>query len=298
MTIPSTGEATSGIRTLSRTPDQMTACTPSEMIARPSRPPISAWLDELGMPSRHVIRFQVIAPIRAAATMTWPAASGGLRRARRDRDGDRRAGQRPDEIGRRRHEDRLLRLERPGRDRGRDRVRGVVEAVDVVEDDGQHDDDEERKVRSATAGRLAGRSAAGGVRRYPSRMRLSQLFFASLRDDPTDAEMASHRLLVRAGYVRQLGSGIYSLLPLGKRVNDRVEQIIREGRTGSARRRWRCRSSIRRRSGRRAAATSRSARSCSGSRIAPSGTWSWRSPTRRSSRSSSATSSRATASCR
>ncbi len=40
--------------------------------------------------------------------------------------------------------------------------------------------------------------------------------------------MTSHRLLLRAGYVRQLGSGIYSLLPLGKRVNDRVEQVIRE----------------------------------------------------------------------
>jgi prolyl-tRNA synthetase len=59
-------------------------------------------------------------------------------------------------------------------------------------------------------------------------MRLSHLFFATLRDDPADAEMASHRLLLRGGYVRQLGSGIYSLLPLGKRVNDRVEQIIRE----------------------------------------------------------------------
>ena len=59
-------------------------------------------------------------------------------------------------------------------------------------------------------------------------MRLSQLFFTSLRDDPADAEMASHRLLVRAGYVRQLGSGIYSLLPLGFRVNKRVEQIVRE----------------------------------------------------------------------
>src|SRR5829696_5801806 len=63
---------------------------------------------------------------------------------------------------------------------------------------------------------------------YPSRMRLSHLFFTTLRDDPADAEMPSHRLLVRAGYVRQLGSGIYSLLPLGKRVSDRVEQIIRE----------------------------------------------------------------------
>ena len=59
-------------------------------------------------------------------------------------------------------------------------------------------------------------------------MRLSHFFFTTLRDDPADAEMASHRLLLRAGYVRQLGSGIYSLLPLGKRVNDRVEQIIRE----------------------------------------------------------------------
>ena len=59
-------------------------------------------------------------------------------------------------------------------------------------------------------------------------MRLSHLFFTTLRDDPADAEMASHRLLLRAGYVRQLGSGIYSLLPLGKRVNDRVEQVIRE----------------------------------------------------------------------
>jgi len=59
-------------------------------------------------------------------------------------------------------------------------------------------------------------------------MRLSHLFFATLRDDPAEAEMPSHRLLLRAGYVRQLGSGIYSLLPLGKRVNDRVEQVIRE----------------------------------------------------------------------
>ncbi|MDQ6793569.1 MAG: proline--tRNA ligase [Chloroflexota bacterium] len=59
-------------------------------------------------------------------------------------------------------------------------------------------------------------------------MRLSHLFFATLRDDPAEAEMASHRLLVRAGYVRQLGSGIYSLLPLGFRVNQRVEQVIRE----------------------------------------------------------------------
>jgi len=59
-------------------------------------------------------------------------------------------------------------------------------------------------------------------------MRLSELFFATLRDDPAEAEMSSHRLLVRAGYVRQLGSGIYSLLPLGFRVTKRIEQVIRE----------------------------------------------------------------------
>ena len=59
-------------------------------------------------------------------------------------------------------------------------------------------------------------------------MRLSHLFFTTLRDDPSDAEMPSHRLLVRAGYVRQLGAGIYSLLPLGFRVAKRVEQVIRE----------------------------------------------------------------------
>jgi prolyl-tRNA synthetase len=59
-------------------------------------------------------------------------------------------------------------------------------------------------------------------------MRLSSLFFTSLRDDPGEAEMVSHRLLLRAGYVRQLGSGIYSLLPLGFRVSKRVEQVVRE----------------------------------------------------------------------
>src|SRR4026209_1336205 len=59
-------------------------------------------------------------------------------------------------------------------------------------------------------------------------MRLSRLFFATLRDDPADAEMASHRLLVRGGYLRQLGSRIYSLPPLGFRVQQRIEQVIRE----------------------------------------------------------------------
>src|SRR3954453_10674755 len=59
-------------------------------------------------------------------------------------------------------------------------------------------------------------------------MRLSHLFFTTLRDDPSEAEMPSHWLLLRAGYVRQLGAGLYSLLPLGFRVTQRVEQVIRE----------------------------------------------------------------------
>ena len=82
---------------------------------------------------------------------------------------------------------------------------------------------------SSTVRRMVRAHRSSAARRYPSpAMRLSHLFFTTLRDDPADAEMPSHRLLLRAGYVRQLGSGIYSLLPLGKRVNDRVEQVIRE----------------------------------------------------------------------
>ncbi len=59
-------------------------------------------------------------------------------------------------------------------------------------------------------------------------MRLSELFFTTLREAPNDMEMPSARLLVRAGYIRQLSSGIFSLLPLGFRVAQRIEQIIRE----------------------------------------------------------------------
>ncbi len=59
-------------------------------------------------------------------------------------------------------------------------------------------------------------------------MRFSQSFIPTLRDDPADAEAVSHKLLVRAGYVRQLMSGVYSLLPLGQRVAEKVERVIRE----------------------------------------------------------------------
>jgi prolyl-tRNA synthetase len=59
-------------------------------------------------------------------------------------------------------------------------------------------------------------------------MRWSKLFIPTLREDPADAEVASHRLLVRAGYIRQLTAGVYSLLPLAQRVRLKVIQIIRE----------------------------------------------------------------------
>jgi prolyl-tRNA synthetase len=57
---------------------------------------------------------------------------------------------------------------------------------------------------------------------------MSQLFLRTLRDAPADAEVASHQLLVRAGYVRRVASGIWSWLPLGKLVLDRVSEIVRE----------------------------------------------------------------------
>lgn len=58
--------------------------------------------------------------------------------------------------------------------------------------------------------------------------RLSQLFLRTLRDDPADAEVPSHRLLVRAGYVRRIAPGVYSWLPLGLRVLRQVERVVRE----------------------------------------------------------------------
>src|SRR5436190_7058949 len=59
-------------------------------------------------------------------------------------------------------------------------------------------------------------------------MRLSELFAHTLREDPAEAEAPSHRLLVRAAFIRQLASGIYSTLPLGLRTMRKIEEIIRE----------------------------------------------------------------------
>ncbi|MFT4124365.1 MAG: proline--tRNA ligase [Microbacteriaceae bacterium] len=58
--------------------------------------------------------------------------------------------------------------------------------------------------------------------------RLSQLFVRTLREDPADAEVTSHRLLVRAGYIRRQAAGVFAWLPLGLRVRARIEAIIRE----------------------------------------------------------------------
>jgi prolyl-tRNA synthetase len=58
--------------------------------------------------------------------------------------------------------------------------------------------------------------------------RASELFLPTLRDDPADADAASHKLLVRGGFIRQVGAGLWTFLPLGWRVHQKVVQIIRE----------------------------------------------------------------------
>jgi len=59
-------------------------------------------------------------------------------------------------------------------------------------------------------------------------MRMSTLFLRTLREDPADAELPSHRLLVRAGYIRRVAPGIYTWLPLGLKVLRNVERVVRE----------------------------------------------------------------------
>ena len=58
--------------------------------------------------------------------------------------------------------------------------------------------------------------------------RASELFLPTLREDPGDAEAASHRLLVRGGFIRQVSAGLWSFLPLGWRVHEKAVQIVRE----------------------------------------------------------------------
>ena len=59
-------------------------------------------------------------------------------------------------------------------------------------------------------------------------LKMSSLFLRTLREDPADAEVTSHKLLVRAGYVRRVAPGIFTMLPMGLRVLRNVERVIRE----------------------------------------------------------------------
>ena len=63
-------------------------------------------------------------------------------------------------------------------------------------------------------------------------LRMSTLYAPTLKEDPADAEIASHRLLLRAGMIRKTASGVYTFLPLGKRVLAKVENIVREEMDG------------------------------------------------------------------
>jgi len=59
-------------------------------------------------------------------------------------------------------------------------------------------------------------------------MRVSKFFLSTLKEAPSEAELVSHRLMLRAGLIRRLGSGIYSLMPMGLRIARKVEAIVRE----------------------------------------------------------------------
>ena len=59
-------------------------------------------------------------------------------------------------------------------------------------------------------------------------MRLSQYFLPLIKETPKEAQIASHRLMLRAGMIQQSSAGIYSWLPLGKKVLDKIAQLVRE----------------------------------------------------------------------
>ena len=59
-------------------------------------------------------------------------------------------------------------------------------------------------------------------------MRVSQFFISTSREEPAEAEVASHRLMLRAGLIKRLTSGVYTWMPLGLRVLRRVEKVVRE----------------------------------------------------------------------
>ena len=75
---------------------------------------------------------------------------------------------------------------------------------------------------------IAGAEPARSLAAMSTVLRMSSLFVRTLRDDPADAEVPSHRLLVRAGYIRRNAPGIYTWLPLGLRVLRKIENIVRD----------------------------------------------------------------------
>ena len=122
-------------------------------------------------------------------------------------------------------------------------------------------------------------------------MRMKDLFGRTLRESPAAAETTSYQLLLRAGFVRQLASGIFSMLPLGKRCIDRLTRVLVEEmqRIGGQevslplvhpaelwRASGRCPWSTRQSSGARAVAGRRWGLSWGGSAIAMVATWRWR----------------------
>ncbi|MDO8644377.1 MAG: proline--tRNA ligase, partial [bacterium] len=64
-------------------------------------------------------------------------------------------------------------------------------------------------------------------------MRFSSYFIPTQRETPAEAETASHKLMLRAGYIRKVAAGVYNYLPLGLRVIRKIEQIIREEMTAA-----------------------------------------------------------------
>ena len=59
-------------------------------------------------------------------------------------------------------------------------------------------------------------------------LRMSRLYVPTLKEDPSDADIASARLLLRAGFIRKEAAGLYTFLPLGTRVLTKIERIVRE----------------------------------------------------------------------
>lgn len=120
-------------------------------------------------------------------------------------------------------------------------------------------------------------------------MRYTRTLIPTLKEAPVDAATVSHVLLTRAGYVRRVGAGIYSFLPLGLRVLARIERIVREQMDAAGALEVRYLRCCPQSTFARAGAGISSARRCCDSRIARAVTTIWLRPTKRSSWTSRAT---------